>query len=69
MNEYLTTDDAARYLRIAKRTVYHLVYTGRIKPIQHERRGRIRFTVSSLDAYANPTESKKNGAIHHNRAI
>jgi excisionase family DNA binding protein len=59
MTEYLTTDDAARYLRIAKRTVYYLIETGSIKPIQAKKRGRIRFTVASLDAYANPTESKQ----------
>lgn len=58
MKEYLTTDDAARYLRIAKRTVYHLIQTGQIKPIQNQKRGRIRFTVSSLDAYADPSTTK-----------
>jgi len=58
MTEYLTTDDAARYLRIAKRTVYHLIQTGQIKPIQNQKRGRIRFTVSSLDAYADPSTTK-----------
>lgn len=58
MTEYLTTDDAARYLRVAKRTVYHLIETGSIKPIQAKKRGRIRFTISALDAYANPMGSK-----------
>lgn len=58
MNEYLTTDDAARYLRIAKRTVYHLIETGQIKPIQNKKKGRIRFTIASLDAYADPSTTK-----------
>jgi excisionase family DNA binding protein len=49
---YMTTIEAAAYLRISIRTVYHLTNIGRLKTIQHQPRGRLRFLKSDLDSYA-----------------
>jgi len=53
MNHYLNADDAARYLRIKRRTVYHLIQTGQLKSLQNRERGKLRFTTTDLDQYAN----------------
>jgi excisionase family DNA binding protein len=52
MTPYMTTSEAAAYLRYSVRTIYHLINIGRLKSIQHQSRGRLRFLKSDLDAYA-----------------
>lgn len=52
MTPYMTTSEAATYLRISIRTIYHLTNIGRLKSIQHQPRGRLRFLKSDLDSYA-----------------
>ena len=52
MTPYMTTSEAAAYLRYSIRTIYYLTNIGRLKSIQHQPRGRLRFLKSDLDSYA-----------------
>ncbi|MBX9578741.1 MAG: helix-turn-helix domain-containing protein [Gemmataceae bacterium] len=47
MSPYLTTEEAAAYLRTTRGTVYNLVWRG----VLPRRRGKLLFTRTELDAY------------------
>lgn len=46
---YLTTKEAAAYLRTTSNAIYCLVERGKIKPLHHGK--LLRFTKEQLDAY------------------
>ena len=47
----LSIQQAAEYLHLSKSRVYDLVYRGRLKPLQHQKHGRILFTKETLNQY------------------
>jgi excisionase family DNA binding protein len=52
MEYYLTTKEAAAYLRISPRTIYQLTNQRRLIPYQTSRKTRYRFTAKQLDEFA-----------------
>jgi excisionase family DNA binding protein len=54
----LTVDEAAKRLRVSRRTLYRLVATGRIRVI-HPTPGRTMVTERELDAYVASLERRR----------
>jgi excisionase family DNA binding protein len=49
----LTVDDAAKFFKVSKRTIYRMVDTGYLSPIRiNGSKGRIRFNRESIEAKA-----------------
>lgn len=47
----LSIREAAAYLQLSRSRVYDLVYSGKLQPLQHRKRGRILFSKESLQNY------------------
>jgi|LakMenEpi03Aug12_release.lakeMendotaPanAssembly.Ray.scaffolds.fasta_scaffold3162410_1 excisionase family DNA binding protein len=54
-SHYLTAEEAAKYLRTTRGTVYNLVWRG----VLPRRRGKLLFTRDELDAYLNGRNTPK----------
>jgi len=52
----LSLPEAAAYLRLSRSRVYYLVSTGQLKPLQHNKGGRILFSRQTLNNYLYESE-------------
>lgn len=54
----LSVAESADYLRLSTSSVYKLIYSGELKPIQRTKGGRILFTTEELNRFLTTTKEQ-----------
>jgi excisionase family DNA binding protein len=63
MQEWFTVDEAARYLRVSRRTIYKLSQEGRLPAYRIGKQRHRRFQRVDLDRVASPVEGASPKAV------